>query len=509
MRLEPARIHAPALDGRAWLNTDHALSLEEVRGHVVVLDFWTYGCINCLHVMPMLARLEERFAAEPMVVIGVHAAKFPGERDPDRVRRAVARLGIRHPVVVDAEMRLWSRYAVRSWPTLVVLRPDGTIAATCAGEPGEDALVGCIDEQLALGRAAGTLAAQPLRAGRPASAPDRLLAFPGKLITDEHGNLWIADSGHHRIVGADRHGRVHTIIGSGRPDAEDADDGDLARARLHTPQGLALTQDGRILYAADPGTHTIRRIDLAAGTMTTVAGTGELGGVPVPGTGGPGLPALASAMRSPWDLALDEQAACLYIAMAGSHQIWRLDLPVHGPGSDPRAGTVQVIAGTGAEALVDGPALEAAFAQPSGLALSPDRRRLYVADSESSAVRVLHLDEGRVETLAGAGLFTSGDVDGPGDQARLQHCAGLSLGPAGLIVADSYNHTLRGINLRHKTVVTLWRGLGSEALDEPGGVAFDRVDRSYVVADTNNHRLLRVARDASGASELALLAPAS
>lgn len=300
----------------------------------------------------------------------------------------------------------------------------------------------------------------------------RPLAFPGKVIADEHGNLWIADSGHHRLVGADRHGRVHTIVGAGAPGHED---GPLARARLRNPQGLALTRSGRILYLADTGNHTIRRVDLVAGTVTTVAGTGQI--------------------RRPWDLALDEEAGGLFIAMAGSHRIWRMDL---------QAGTLEVLAGTGAEALVDGPAHQAAFAQPSGLALSPDRRRLYVADRGSSAVRVVHLDGGQVETLAGAGPMASGDVDGPRHQARLQRCSGLTLGPAGLVVADTGNHTLRGINLRHGTVITLWRGRGSERLDQPGGVTFERIERSYVVADSNNHRLVRVARDASTAAEITL-----
>lgn len=351
--------------------------------------------------------------------------------------------------------------------------------------------------------------ASPPRSGRP-------LAHPGHVIADERGALWIADTGNHRVVGADRHGAVHTVVGTGRPGTAD---GRLAEACFAAPRGLALASDGEVLYVADTGAHSVRRIDLAAGAVTTVAGTGEpaiepaigpaLGpahepahepaidpaigpaSVPVPGDA---RPARDTALRSPWALALDEERGCLYIAMAGSHQIWRLDL---------RAGQVRVLAGTGAEALADGAWRTAAFARPSGLALSPDRKRLYVADSARSAIRVLHLDEERVETLVGAA--GAGHVDGPPDRARLRHCTGLTLGPAGLVVADTHNHALRGINLRHATVTTVWHGRAEvDCFDRPGAVAFDRVDRAYIVADTGNHRLMRVARDASAATELVL-----
>lgn len=338
--------------------------------------------------------------------------------------------------------------------------------------------------------------ASPPRSGRP-------LAHPGHVIADERGALWIADTGNHRVVGADRHGAVHTVVGTGRPGTAD---GRLAEACFAAPRGLALASDGEVLYVADTGAHSVRRIDLAAGAVTTVAGTGAALGpalgpalepalgpasVPVPGDA---RPARDTALRSPWALALDEERGCLYITMAGSHQIWRLDL---------RAGQVRVLAGTGAEALADGAWRTAAFARPSGLALSPDRKRLYVADSARSAIRVLHLDEERVETLVGAA--GAGHVDGPPDRARLRHCTGLTLGPAGLVVADTHNHALRGINLRHATVTTVWPGRAEVAhLDQPGAVAFDRVDRAYIVADTGNHRLMRVARDASAATELVL-----
>ena len=329
------------------------------------------------------------------------------------------------------------------------------------------------------------------------SPPSRPLAHPGHVIADEHGALWIADTGNHRLLGADRHGAVHTVAGTGRPGTAD---GTLAGACFAAPRGMALAAGGQMLYVADTGAHTVRRIDLVAGDVTTVAGTGEAAPAPIPSSapslapGDGARPALSTSLRSPWALALDEEREWLYIAMAGSHQIWRLDLG---------AGQVQVLAGTGTEALTDGPWRAAAFARPSGLALSPDRKRLYVADSASSAIRVIYLDEARVATLVGAA--GAGHVDGPPDRARLRHCTGLLLGPAGLVVADTGNHALRGINLRHATTTTLWHGRDrADSLGQPGGVAFDRVDRAYVVADTSNHRLMRVARDASAATELVL-----
>jgi sugar lactone lactonase YvrE len=529
------RIRAPELDrALAWLNTDRPLSLRELRGQLVLLDFFTYCCINCLHVLPTLRALEERHRDDPLVVIGVHSGKFDEERDPARIREALARHDVRHPVAVDDGRRLWHAYTIRAWPTLVLVRPDGTIAWTASGEPDPAQLEARIAEELAAARRAGTLGPpSPVRRAPPMA--EGFLRYPGKVAVAPDGRLAVADSGHHRVVVATPEGRVLTVVGSGRRGLAD---GAFEDAAFDDPQGLCW--DGEQLWLADTQNHALRRIDLMTRTVETVGGTGRLGGARFPV--GP-APARSVDLRSPWDVVREGQT--LYVAMAGTHQIWALDLAV---------GTLGPWAGLGAEALIDGscsggscsggscsedagsegsrsgagrsgasrpePLAEAAFAQPSGLALGQDQdgqRWLYVADAESSAVRAIALGPGpaagQVTTLVGEGLFDFGDVDGPGGPggpARLQHCLGVAAGPGGLVVADTYNHKIKRIAPLHlgearaaPEVSTIYTGACALALAEPGGLAW-APDGSLVVADTNHHRLLRLRFTAAGVSAVVI-----
>ena len=335
------------------MNTDHALSLRDLRGRVVVLDFWTFCCINCLRVVEELRPLEERFG-ERLVVIGVHSPKFPHELDHAAVERAVARHRISHPVLDDPDLETWQQYGVRAWPTLVVVDPDGYVVAMASGEGNGPALGGVI-AQLLEGRA--DLAAGP--AFTPVSlSTDRRLSFPGKVASDGDGRLAIADTGNDRVLVCDVEGH-----------AQRAFDG------FHQPQGVRF--DGERLLVCD-----------------TVAG--DLVAVQLPGGE---RRVLATGLRSPWD-AVTMADGRIAVAEAGLHRI----VAVPGDGGPP-----EVLAGSRAEGLRDGPAREAHLAQPSGLTRL-DGEALAFADSEVSALRVLC--DGRVDTLVGAGLFTWGRADG-------------------------------------------------------------------------------------------------
>lgn len=470
------RIRAPELEPAvAWLGTTRPLRLRELRGQVVVLDFWTSCCVNCMHVIPVLRDLERRHAGRPLVVIGVHSAKFPGEARPERVADAIARHGVEHPVVVDADLGIWERYAIRSWPTLVVVRPDGTIAAVAPGEPDPAALDALIRSLLA------TTDAAPAEIPRGEPPPPRPLAFPGKLAPAPDGRLAVADTGHHRVLVLGAAGQVLHAIGSGRRGYAD---GDLAAARFDEPQGLAWAGE-HALWICDVRNHALRRADLAAGRVDTVAGTGSMGHVPIAGP----LPARAAALRSPWDVLPvgDRLALCL----AGSHQLGAL-----------AEGTVDLLAGDGREALVDGPPRASCYAQPSGLARAGDT--LYVADSETSAIRAVDLGTGETRTIVGEGLFDFGHVDGPLARARLQHPLAVAALPDGaLVVADTYNDCLRRIDGAAGTITTLSLGTGAESLREPGDVKV-RPDGGLLVADTGNHRIVRLAADGRWEGELAV-----
>jgi thiol-disulfide isomerase/thioredoxin len=473
---------APELKaGFAWLNTDRPLAFsKELQGQVVLLDFWTYCCINCMHVLPDLAYLEEKYAREPFLVIGVHSAKFENEGSRQAVRAAIARYEIKHPVIVDEEMAIWGEYTVRSWPTLVLVGADGRVIGAVAGEGNRAALDEAIGKALRDAKAAGIAASGPLRFEREESVRAASgLAFPGKVLADPAGGrLYIADSNHNRIVVStlpDAAGRskLVAVVGGGRVGR---DDGPAGRASFHHPQGLALM--GETLLVADTENHMIRAVDTRTFEVRAVAGTGEQSYDRSGGKRG-----TAQGLNSPWDLAV-EGSTC-YIAMAGPHQIWRLDLPL---------GLCRAWAGSGRENLVDGPAEGAALAQPSGLALIGNH--LYFADSEVSAVRRIDLATEQVETLVGKGLFDFGDVDGEAKKARFQHPLGVAAWGSRVLVADTYNHKVKELDPAAGRVRTL-HGDGRPGTDrgdalalfEPGGLHV-AADVLYV-ADTNNHRVIR------------------
>ncbi|MCS6849866.1 MAG: thioredoxin-like domain-containing protein [Gemmataceae bacterium] len=471
---EGARVKAPELDGGvAWLNCAGPIRLRDLRGKIVVLDFWTLCCINCIHTLPDLAKLEKKYPNE-LVVIGVHSAKFDNEKNSESIRKAILRYEISHPVVNDANMRIWQAYDVRAWPTLYVIDPEGYIVGRGSGEGLYEALDEVIAKLIKEHRKKKTLNDQPLHfdLARFKERGDGPLFFPGKVLADAEGNrLFIADSTHHRIVITDLQGNKLAIAGSGEPGHAD---GPFAKAMFNDPQGLALRGD--TLYVADRKNHLIRALNLQNQTVITVAGTGSQGH-----DRGSGGPALQTGLNSPWDLFL--KGDTLYIAMAGHHQIWTLDLAKK---------QLAPYAGNGREDIVDGPVglpSRACFAQPSGLA--SDGKTLFVADSEVSAIRAVPLDgKGEVSTIVGQGLFEFGDIDGVGDKVRLQHALGVLVLDGKLYVADTYNSKLKVIDPAKRSCTTFLGGKdanGEPLFNEPAGLS--HAQGKLYVADTNAHRI--------------------
>jgi thiol-disulfide isomerase/thioredoxin len=466
----PAPEFPPGLD---WLNVDGPLSLADLRGKIVLLDFWTYGCINCLHVIPELKQLEEKYAGE-LVVVGVHSAKFDNEAETENIRRIIQRYELAHPVVNDHDFVVWNAYGARAWPTFVLIDPRGDVVGYESGEGIYDLFDFVIGEMVRefedeLDRTPLALA---LERERLANKP---LLFPGKVLADAAGQrLFIADSNHNRLVITDFDGRVLEVIGSGIGGLQD---GDFPTARFFRPQGLALAGADTV-YVADTENHAIRRVDLALGTVTTVAGTGEQ----VYSRTSEGR-AQFMPLNSPWDLLYHD--GLVYIAMAGQHQIWTYD---------PATETVRVFAGSGREELRDGPLFQAGLNQPSGLA--SDGERLYIADSEASAIRVAAFAGDHLGTLAGTGLFDFGDVDGRGDAVRLQHPLGVAYQDGLLYLADTYNSKIKTLDPETREVRTYrggeagWQDGTDPRFDEPGGLSV--AAGMLFVADTNNHAVRRI-----------------
>ncbi|GAA0646640.1 redoxin domain-containing protein [Streptomyces malaysiensis subsp. malaysiensis] len=467
-----ARVRAPELIGRGgWLNTGgNDLTLADLRGRIVILDFWTFCCVNCLHVLDELRELEGKHR-DTVVIVGVHSPKFVHEAEHQAVVDAVERYEVHHPVLDDPELATWKQYAVRAWPTLVVIDPEGYVVAQHAGEGHAHALETLVARLEADHAAKGTLR----RGDGPYVPPEPVpteLRFPGKALRLPGGTFLVSDTTRHQLVELAADGEsVVRRIGAGERGLHD---GPSERARFSEPQGLAPLPDGTVAVA-DTVNHALRRFDPATGEVTTLAGTGRQWWQGARTEG----PAREVDLSSPWDLAWF--AGRLWIAMAGVHQLWTYD---------PEAGTVRAAAGTTNEGLVDGPAEQAWFAQPSGLAAAGDR--LWVADSETSAVRYVERDpQGAadgfvVRTAVGTGLFDFGHRDGAADQALLQHPLGVTALPDGSVaISDTYNHALRRYDPATGEVSTL-----ATDLREPSGAVL--ADGDIVVVESARHRLTRL-----------------
>lgn len=426
-----------------------------------------------MHMFPQLRKIEQKYG-DRVVIVGVHSPKFPAERETGNLREAVLRYRIEHPVVNDRDFEVWHRFGGRAWPTLMFVDPESRVIGKHEGELPFDRFDPLVQGMLEEFEERGLLDHGPSRIDlAEVVEPEGVLRFPGKVLA-AGDFLYIADTNHHRIRVATPAGILTREIGSGRPGLLD---GGPTESRFQQPQGMAL--GGSTLYVADTENHAIRAIDLESGAVRTLAGTGEQRLQPLTGP----EPASTTALSSPWDLALDGRT--LYIAMAGTHQIWTLDLD---------RGMVAPFGGTGREGLLDGPRLEAWFAQPSGLALSGTR--LYVADSEVSAVREIDLHSGSVRTIVGEDLFVFGDQDGEGELVRLQHPLGITAGNSALYLADSYNNKVKRLDPATRRVTT-WLGSGATgdadgagkeaSFREPGGLC--ATASGIFIADTNNHRI--------------------
>lgn len=478
---ESERIAVPGFDGAGpWLNVDRPLSLEDLRGRVVIVDFWTSCCINCLQTLPTLHKIEEKFHGLPLVVVGVHSPKFDEEEDAERLVDIVLDNRIAHPVASDAQMKVWRAWGVEAWPTLAVLDTNGKALWAGAGEPDEEELTAIVRSVMREASEKGTLAKGEFERMRPEKDTAGALRYPGKVVGLSSGGMAIADTGHNRIVITDKDAKVELIAGSGEAGKAD---GAFDKATFHRPQGMA--ELGGDLYVADTGSHAIRKLDLRAKTVTTVAGTGELGGRFRSNATERGI---TVALRSPWDLAA--AGDFLFVALAGSHQIGLFM---------PKTGEIRLFAGSGIEARRDGELLDAAFAQPSGLAFDKAHGQLFVLDSETSSVRAIDVAKGSVRTVIGKDLFVFGDVDGDRETARLQHPIGLALGEGALFVADSYNSKIKRIDPATGATKTLFGGRDDQVVDEPAGLAV--IGDDLIVADTFHHRLLRVPKKGTGMPE--------
>lgn len=439
------------------MNVASPLRDEDLRGRVVILDFWTFCCINCHHVIPELKKLEEVFG-DDLLVIGIHCPKFDNEREVSQLEKAIVRHGITHPVANDTDFAIWDRYGARAWPTIVVLDPQGEVAWSRSGEFLAAELFPVV-KRLLTDR---TETNKPVLEHKLISENTQgRFRFPGLITATSDNCVWVADSGNHRVVQLDAEGKILVSIGSKQPGKSI---GDMAALKMTSPQGVVQTADGRI-FIADTENGRLLEADLRFRKVLAVA----------------------EGLKSPWGLAVVDDG--ILISLAGSHQIAKYLF---------RAGQVVLLAGTGQENIHDGAFSEALFSQPSGIKVREEK--LWVADSEVSAIRELDPSKGTVSTWVGVGLFDFGHVDGPSEDARLQHALDVDVldDKDQIIVADTYNHCLRLIDRKEKMVSTVVNA--DLSLNHPGGILV-QADR-ILVSDTNNHRIVVLDRSDFSVKEI-------
>ncbi|PNY04535.1 NHL repeat-containing protein 2-like [Trifolium pratense] len=474
-----------------WLNTAPLQFGRDLKGKVVLLDFWTYCCINCMHVLPDLDALEKKYKDMPFVVVGVHSAKFDNEKDSEAIRNAVLRYDVTHPVVNDGDMYFWRKLGINSWPTFAIIGPNGKLLAQLAGEGRKKDLDDFVAAALLFYGKQNMLDNTPITLNLEKDNDPRLvtspLKFPGKLAIDVLNNrLFISDSNHNRIVVTSLDGNFIVQIGSSGE--EGLQDGSFDEATFNRPQGLAYNAKKNILYVADTENHALREIDFANEKVRTLAGNGTKGSDYT--GGGKGNTQL---LNSPWDVCFHPFEEKIYVAMAGQHQIWEHNI---------LSGITRAFSGDGYERNLNGSSsTSTSFAQPSGLSLSQDLTEIYVADSESSSIRVVDLKTGGSRLLAGGdpifsdNLFKFGDQDGIGSEVLLQHPLGVVCGKDGIIyITDSYNHKIKKLDPTSKRVSTV-AGTGKAGfrdgisitaqLSEPSGIVEGSNGRLFI-ADTNN-----------------------
>ena len=452
---------APPVDGQDWLNT-RAIGLGSLRGNVVILVFWSFGCEASL----LRVRQVEEMVADsnaPLRAIAVHTPRFPFEEPTRAVRDAVAQHHIRLPVVHDPGYETWNAYNPAGWPATVVVNARGRVLGAQAGTGDVELL----RETIALGlqTVAGPIETAGSNEARPASPtsratvdrlplPDADLAFPTSISMLANGELIVADYGNDRLL-------AFRLSSDLRRATAVAEIGGFDR-----PYGVLVdSTDG--VYVTEPAVGTINHLDLRAKTRRV----------------------LTEDLVSPTGMCEDSDGS-IVIADSGSEQLYRLI------NEGEHTVTMGLIAGSGRTGSRDGAAADAELAQPVGVART--EVGLVFCDAAASNIRLL-TDTGKIATITGNGFFDWGLVDGPAHKAMLQRPSALTvLDDGSIVIVDTGNNRLRRLTGRRI------RTLGLAGLSRPAGIC-RTVTGHLIIADTGNCRLVVVEPDLQTAWPLRLM----
>ncbi len=486
-----------------WLNVVRPLEISDLKDRIVLLDFWTYACVNCTQTIQEVRKLEEQFGSK-LTVIGVHSGKFDNEKNLLQIRKAIIRNDITHPVINDSKMRIWDSFKIGAWPSFVLIDPRGNVVKTYVGEAGVfGAKVGIkklISEyKYELNRDALPLALEKY------GIDGNILSFPTKIeyaadfsYKSHHlPALFIANTGKNEILVTSLSGNVIAKIGSGTADFQD---GNFETASFNAPQGL-LYRSGK-LYVADTGNHVLREIDFKKSTVTTLIGSGQRGEA---FNEKQTIEANSFDLASPTDIEFFPNHENIVIANSGMHQILTYNIAKD---------TISVLAGSGVEGISDGKYPDNQLAQTADLVAY--NRKLYFLDSETSSLRVMD-ESGEVKTLIGSDLFKFGNKNGGKSDALMQHPLGLMVDDTGVYISDSFNHVIRKYDFAAGKISNFvgstknsdggdnFGSASATEFNQPEGVI--SVLNNFYVADTNNNRIVVINRGSLKSSLLDVMLP--
>lgn len=471
---------------KQWFNTSRPLEISDLKDRIILLDFWTYACVNCIQALPEIKKLEQTFGNK-ITVIGVHSGKFDNEKDGLSIKKAILKYGINHPVVNDSDFAIWNNFQAQAWPTFILINPNGRIVSTYLGEQGAAEIMPDVKKLVSKFRYQLNRDPLPIMLEKY-NVIGNVLNFPSKLSYTSSFSyksqklpvLFIANSTQNNIIISSLAGDIITKIGSGNKGFKD---GDFFSASFNAPQSL-LYNSGK-LYVADTGNNALRLIDFKKGKVTTLFGSGKRGDI----FEGASEAAGSIDLASPTDIEFFPNNKKIVIANSGTHQILSYDI-------DKK--TVSVLAGNGIEGIDDGKYPNNSLAQTADM--SAFGGKLYFVDSETSSLRVID-KSGEVKTLIGKGLFDFGHKNGSKSEALMQHPLGLTVDDTGAYISDSFNHSIRKYNFSTKKLYDFLGGktkgdkLGAKndiEFDQPEGIV-SILDNFYIV-DSNNNRIVVVNR---------------
>lgn len=479
-----------------WLNSSRKIESSDLKNRVILLDFWSYACVNCLNMIPEIKKLETEFGNR-LTVIGVHSGKFNNEKNDESIKKAIIKNDVSHLVVNDSEFKIWNGFKISSWPTFVLIDAKGRVVKKYDGKISAEDLRKDIKKLISKYKYRLNNERLPIVLEKN-RVVDYILKFPGEIIFAQNFSykninkanvLIIANTGKNKILVTNLNGNILLEIGSGDVGF---DDGDFYSASFNSPRGLLFKNNN--LYIADTSNHALRKINFTDGKVSTLIGNGKRGEVVKQSDRADKI-----SLSSPFDLAFFPDKNNIVISNSGTNQLLKYNTS---------SNTVTPFAGNGSKGLINGAYPNNSLAQPSGL--SSYGEQLYFVDAESSSLRSIS-KSGVVKTLIGNGLSEFGYKGGKKDEALMQHPVGIIAFDKEIYIADTHNHAIRRYNIKTGELSTYSGGERGDNInggkrtqyDEPEAITYF-ADRFYIV-DSNNNRIVEIAKNNGGAKILNIL----